>query len=259
LSGRSWAVPPKRRLLTDPERITRELDEAIAREEANHRNPDDAAAFWTSRINDLARLRAKNQEMYRVEAMTLDELKAETARLEEERAMAEEELAHARDAGQRLTELRTHREEVFRMLQTSLALGLMWFPPHLRRQVYEALGLRATIHPGGPLGSPATARTSQWRAGWMLAPGATPRSSHSSRGGSLRSTNDCRSVPRTTHRRACRREWSAWNRSSDGFPGCALTDRAPSHTAEFVSASHRVRRVQISSTSERFEGGRHDR
>ncbi len=66
--------------------------------------------------------------------------------------MAEEELAHARDAGQRLTELRAHREEVFRMLHTSLALGLMWFPPHLRRQVYEALGLRATIHPGGPPG-----------------------------------------------------------------------------------------------------------
>jgi hypothetical protein len=139
-------------LLTDPERITRELDEAIAREEANHRNPDDAAAFWASRINDLARLRAKNQEMYRAETMTLDELKAETARLEEERAVAEEELAHARDAGQRLTELHTHREEVFRMLQTSLALGLIWFPPHLRRQVYEALGLRATIHTGGPLG-----------------------------------------------------------------------------------------------------------
>ncbi len=38
------------------------------------------------------------------------------------------------------------------MLGAGLALGLTWFPPRLRRQAYEALGLRATVHPGGPLG-----------------------------------------------------------------------------------------------------------
>ena len=139
-------------LLTDPKRITRELDEAITREEASHRAPDGAAAFWASRIGELARLRAKNQEMYRVGVMTLDELRGGMARLDEERAAAEEELARARDAGTRLVELRAHREAVLGMLGTGLALGLRWFPPPLRRHIYEALGLRATIHPGGPLG-----------------------------------------------------------------------------------------------------------
>ncbi len=84
--------------------------------------------------------------------MTLDELRAETTRLEEERATAEEELAHARDTGARLEEVRAHWDAVLEMISTGLALGLRWFPPHLRRQVYEALGLRATVHPGGPLG-----------------------------------------------------------------------------------------------------------
>jgi hypothetical protein len=41
---------------------------------------------------------------------------------------------------------------VLKTFGTGLALGLTWFPPRLRRQVYEALGLRATVHPGGPLG-----------------------------------------------------------------------------------------------------------
>ncbi len=37
-------------LLADPERVTRELDEAIAREELNHRDPGGAAEFWASRL-----------------------------------------------------------------------------------------------------------------------------------------------------------------------------------------------------------------
>jgi site-specific DNA recombinase len=37
-------------LLSDPERVTRELDEAIAREELNHRDPGGAAEFWASRL-----------------------------------------------------------------------------------------------------------------------------------------------------------------------------------------------------------------
>ena len=27
----------------------------------------------------------------------------------------------------------------------------MWFPPHIQRAIYQALGLRAAVHPGGPL------------------------------------------------------------------------------------------------------------
>ena len=139
-------------LLSDPERVTRELDEAIAREELNHRDPGGAAEFWAIRPGELARARAKNQEMFRADAMTLGELRAETARLDGEREAAEEELARARDAGGRLAGLRAHREAVIGMLGAGLALGLMWFPPRLRRQAYEALGLRAMVHPGGPLG-----------------------------------------------------------------------------------------------------------
>src|SRR5215210_9176756 len=43
------------------------------------------------------------------------------------------------------------RGPVLGTLGTGLALGLMWFPPHLRRATYQALGLRAAVHPGGPL------------------------------------------------------------------------------------------------------------
>ena len=36
-----------------------------------------------------------------------------------------------------------------RTFGTGLRLGLYWFPPHLRRGVYELMGLKAFLYPDG--------------------------------------------------------------------------------------------------------------
>jgi len=52
-------------------------------------------------------------------------------------------------ASARVRELEERREVLLRMFGTGLRLGLYWFPPHLRRGVYELMGLRVHKHPGG--------------------------------------------------------------------------------------------------------------
>ena len=47
------------------------------------------AELWADKIADCERRRAKNQEMYRADAMSLDELKADNARIEGEREAAQ--------------------------------------------------------------------------------------------------------------------------------------------------------------------------
>ena len=65
------------------------------------------------------------------------------------RAAAQTELEKARDAASQVRELEERREAILRMFGTGLRLGLYWFPPHLRRGVYELMGLRVVLHPDG--------------------------------------------------------------------------------------------------------------
>jgi hypothetical protein len=94
-------VPGVRRAL-GLRKITRDVNGAIAKERANLRDPDARAEFWAERIADCERRRAKNQEMYHADAMSLLELKAENSRIDGERETAETELARLRDAGRRV-------------------------------------------------------------------------------------------------------------------------------------------------------------
>ncbi|HLL39090.1 MAG TPA: hypothetical protein VK357_05405 [Rubrobacteraceae bacterium] len=59
------------------------------------------------------------------------------------------ELRSAREATERTHNLEANRRTILEAYGTGLQLGLMWFPPHLRRQVYLALGLVAWVSPDG--------------------------------------------------------------------------------------------------------------
>ncbi len=48
--------------------------------------------------------------------------------------------------------LEANRHAILEAYGTGLQLGLYWFPPHLRRQVYLALGLVAWVSPDGVVG-----------------------------------------------------------------------------------------------------------
>ncbi len=91
------------------------------------------------------RRRAKNQEMFRADAMTLDELRAANAALDEERRAAEEGLRAAARAGERVAEMEEAKRAALEMFGTGLMGGIVWFPPSLRRGVYALLGLKVTV------------------------------------------------------------------------------------------------------------------
>lgn len=138
-------------LLSDPERAVAHLDEAIRAQEQNLRDPGDREAALTERLAELARQRAANQEMYRASAMTLAELQEDNARLDAERESAERELAGLRSRTGELDALREHRQNVLDAFGGGLRLGLEWFPPALRRQLYKALALRVVAGEDGTL------------------------------------------------------------------------------------------------------------
>jgi hypothetical protein len=87
--------------------------------------------------------------MYAADAMTLSELKSRLTGLDAEKRLAEEELAAINDAESRLEEMERRKRALLSAYSTGLKLGVFWFPPELRRLVYELMGLRAVVHPDG--------------------------------------------------------------------------------------------------------------
>ena len=134
-------------VLSDPGRITREVDEAIRREEERLRNPDAEGKVWGDKLAEVARKRAAFQDQQAAGLMTLSELSEKLARLDEERSVAERELGRVREVQGRIQELMEERRAVLEMFGTGFALGLVWFPPSIRRGVYDLLRLRVVVQP----------------------------------------------------------------------------------------------------------------
>ena len=62
-----------------------------------------------------------------------------------------EELDELRHTSERVRELEARREDLLRMFGKGLRLGLAWFPPHLRRALYELMSLAAYRRSDGSL------------------------------------------------------------------------------------------------------------
>jgi hypothetical protein len=136
-------------VLADPERITRDVEAAILKERRAARDPD---ARMRTLAKQLERITADREQLVRgyvsgrVRESEYDALAAE---LEDEESGVREELSRVRHSSARVRELEERREALLRMFGTGLRLGLLWFPPHLRRGVYELMGLRVILQAGG--------------------------------------------------------------------------------------------------------------
>jgi hypothetical protein len=120
-------------LLDDPDRIARHIDEAIARETAAIRNPETEARSWAERIADCDRKRAAYQGQQAAGLMTMDELGAKLRKLDEDRATAQRELDRLTDSQERLRHLKAKKRFILETFGEGMKLGLIWFPPQLRR------------------------------------------------------------------------------------------------------------------------------
>ena len=132
-------------LLSDPERIERQIEERIEREREVVRDPEGEAALWVRKLEEVAKKRARFQDQQAAGLLTLSELGAKLHHLDEERQAAQKGLEVARDQQVRIDELERDRTIVL-ALYAGLAIGdLTVFPPEERRRVYASLGLRAVV------------------------------------------------------------------------------------------------------------------
>ncbi len=134
-------------LLQGPERITRQLDEAIAKETATLRNPDGEAALWLRQIEDCDRKRGAYQDQQAANLMTLDELASKLRALEETKAVAEKHLAECREGQSKVESLKAAKSEMLKAFVAGIFYdGIEVFNPEMRHEIYVALGLRVSAH-----------------------------------------------------------------------------------------------------------------
>lgn len=138
-------------LLVDRQTLEARIDEALARDMPL--DPSVGIETCLKTIEECQRKRRKNQEMYYTDAMTLAELKASNAELEEARQDAERTLKRLEEGERRADELLERKRAVLEAYGAGMmAWGVPTFPPRLKRLVYSLLGLRVAVHredPGG--------------------------------------------------------------------------------------------------------------
>ena len=139
-------------LLQDPERVKRNLDEAIARETANTRNPGSESATWLGIVEDCNRKRSGYLDLAAGGYMTHDELAEKLRMLEDTRAAAESKLEESRAGESRLNQLQTTRRAILASYADGILYdGIRWYSPQIRHEIYDALGLRVTVGTDGTL------------------------------------------------------------------------------------------------------------
>ncbi len=80
-------------ILSDPERLREDLSRLIETKRNAHRgNPRREMDVWLEKLAEADRKRTKFQHAYAEDAITLDDLKARLAELEEPRQLAQREL-----------------------------------------------------------------------------------------------------------------------------------------------------------------------
>ena len=112
-------------------------------------DPAKEAKRWTDRLAEVERDRAKDQEMFRADAMTLDELKANQARLEEARKTAERELAALRGREEHVRNLEQRRDALLDSLEATAPEALDSLTPEERNRFYKLLELLVEVGPDG--------------------------------------------------------------------------------------------------------------
>jgi len=133
-------------LLQDPERVRQQLDQAIAAETASIRNPYTEAETWMKRVQDCERKRSGYLDLAADGLMSKDQLRQKLSVLDENQRTAERHLKDAKDGQTKLEDLkRTKRTILASYADGILYDGLMHFAPEMRRQIYDALGLRVTV------------------------------------------------------------------------------------------------------------------
>jgi site-specific DNA recombinase len=137
-------------VMKDPDGLRADLDRMIELEKRGLRgNPDKDAKLWSKQLADVERKRAKYQEAFAADAMTLPELKACLARLDETRKTAEHELEALRGREEYVRGLEADRDALLDSLEAQAPEALDSLTPDQRHQWYKLLKLKAVVFADG--------------------------------------------------------------------------------------------------------------
>jgi site-specific DNA recombinase len=139
-----------RAILSDPERLRDDLDAMIEMKRQAYRNdPREEINHWLKILADANEKRAKYQRAYAADVMTLADLKARLAELEQERQIAERELASLRLREQEIADLESDRDALFESYAATSEEALDCLTPEERHHLYKRFGLEAILHVDG--------------------------------------------------------------------------------------------------------------
>ena len=139
-------------LLKDPDRLRAGLERMVEREGASSRgNPDEEVRAWVERLGQIDRKRSGFQDVAAEGLITIDELRAKLAALEEGRKTATAEVERIRERAERARALESDKEALLRTYSAMVPAGLDALDPDERRRVYGMLRLKVEVAPDGAM------------------------------------------------------------------------------------------------------------
>ncbi|MGF1470291.1 MAG: recombinase family protein [Rubrobacteraceae bacterium] len=139
-------------LLQDPERLRVGLEELIDQERAGSRgDPEKEIAHWLQKSAEVDRKRSGFQDMAAEGLITLDELRAKLAGLEEIANTAEEEIACLRGRLNRVEELEQNRDTLLVEYAGLIPEALGDLDAEQRQQIYRMMRLHIAVDPAGDM------------------------------------------------------------------------------------------------------------
>jgi len=132
-------------LLNDPAKLQAQIDAAIGQESG--RNIDADIKAWTEVLAECDRKRARHQQMFAADAMTLDELTHNLQELDERKTTTEKHLEDARAGQSRVEELKATKRAILAAYAQGITYdGVYWLPHESKVEIYHALQLKVTAH-----------------------------------------------------------------------------------------------------------------
>src|SRR5215216_5870539 len=133
-------------VMKNPEELRADLNRMIELQRRGTRgDPSKDAKLWAEKLVEVDRKRAKYQEAFAADAMTLPELKAYLTQLDETRKTAEHELEMIRGHEEYVRMLEADRDALLDSLEAQAPEALDSLTPEQRHQWYKLLKLTARV------------------------------------------------------------------------------------------------------------------
>jgi site-specific DNA recombinase len=134
-------------ILRDPDRIRRDLDEAIERARKDLRNSDATRKALADQIQECEHKRARLIDLAQDGLISKGDLAQRLEAIDADRGVAEGEMKKLEDGERHIEALTMRRKVILEAYSQKILLGVWTMPPEIRRGIYDLLGLKATASP----------------------------------------------------------------------------------------------------------------